>query len=443
MLITFSSQDINLTSFPHTDAMVITIHIDRWDVTKILVDNDSQAEILFLATFDKMGFNQKQLREPSKPLYGFSGKRIKLVETITLPMSFGTPKNPQTEYITFDVVDMAYPYNAIFGRGLLNSFKAALHSTYLCLKVSATFGVITIFSSQQEARNIEKGFAPGHKNVHFLREQQGQHETQPSIECRKFIEAEYELKKVPLDPRVPDKTVCIGTEANQQDQVELLSFLDKNNDVFAWSISDLVGVSRDVIEHRLQVSPSAKPKKQKLHKMADEKIQAAKAEVQRLLDASFIREVVYPKWLSNVVMVRKKNGKWWMCTDFTDLNKCCTKDDFPLTRTYQIVDSAVASEMMALLDCFSGYHQIWLRPKDEEKTSFIAPFETYFYLRMIEGLRNAGPTFYRMTKASLKDQVGRNVLSYIDDIVVVSKKKKIILQTWQGPSRTCEKPNSS
>jgi hypothetical protein len=112
-----------------------------------------------------------------------------------------------------------------------------------------------------------------------------------------------------LDPRVPFKTVCISTEANQQDQEELLSFLDKNNDVFAWSTSDLVGVSKDVIEHRLQLSPSAKPKKQKLRKMTDKKIQATKAEVQRLLDAGFIRKLVYPKWVSNVVMVRKKNGK--------------------------------------------------------------------------------------------------------------------------------------
>jgi hypothetical protein len=83
-------------------------------------------------------------------------------------VSFGTPKNPRTEYITFDMVDMMYPYNAIFGRGLLNTFKAALHSAYLCLKVPATLGVITIFGSQQEARNIEKAFAPGHKSVHFL-----------------------------------------------------------------------------------------------------------------------------------------------------------------------------------------------------------------------------------------------------------------------------------
>jgi hypothetical protein len=112
-----------------------------------------------------------------------------------------------------------------------------------------------------------------------------------------------------LDQRVPDKIVCIGTKANQQDQAELLRFLDKNSDVFAWSTSNLVGVSKDVIEHRLQVSPNVKPKKQKLHKMADEKIQAVKAKVRRLLDACFIREVTYPEWLSNVVMLKKKNGK--------------------------------------------------------------------------------------------------------------------------------------
>jgi hypothetical protein len=78
---------------------------------------------------------------------------------------------------------------------------------------------------------------------------------------------------------------------------------------------------------------------------------------------------------------------------------------------------------MALLDYFSGYHQIWLHREDEEKTSFITPFEMYCYLRMPEGLCNAGLTFCRMTKAVLKDQVDKNVLSYVDDIIVVSKKR--------------------
>jgi hypothetical protein len=117
-------------------------------------------------------------------------------------------------------------------------------------------------------------------------------------------------------------------------------------------------------------------------------VEAAKAEVQRLLDTGFI--------------MRKKNRKWQMCTDFTDLNKCCPIDDFPLARIDQIVDFAVGSEIVALLDYFSGYHQVWLHEEDEEKTSFITLFGTYCYLRMPEGLRNVGSTLCRMMKAALK-----------------------------------------
>jgi hypothetical protein len=134
--------------------MVLTVHIDRWDVPKILVDNGSQAEILFLSIFKKMGYDKKQLKGPMKHVYGFGGKRIKPFRIITLPVSFGTPKKLHTEYIAFDVVDMLYPYNPIFGRGLLNTFKAVLHSTYFCLNVPATFTVITIFDSQKEAITV-------------------------------------------------------------------------------------------------------------------------------------------------------------------------------------------------------------------------------------------------------------------------------------------------
>jgi hypothetical protein len=229
---------------------------------------------------------------------------------------------------------------------------------------------------------------PGHKNVHFLWEEPEQHNTftdphkvEVPTEHKKAIKAEGEFKKVPIDPRVFDKAVCIDAEVSQKEQAELLAFLDKNNDVFVWSTFDLVGVSRDIVEHQLQVSPSVKPNKHKLHKMSEEKVEAAKAEVQRLLDACFIREVAYPHWLANIVMVRKKNGKWWMCTNFTYLNKCCPKDDFPLTRIDKIVDSVMGCEMVVLLDYFSWYHQILLRKEDEEKTSFITPFGTYCYLR--------------------------------------------------------------
>jgi hypothetical protein len=113
-----------------------------------------------------MGYDRNQLEEPMKPLYGFGGTRIKPVGVTTLPVSFNTPENPRIEDIIFDVVDTLYPYNAIFGPGLLNTFEAALHSAYLYLNIPATLSVITIFGTQQEARNIERGFAPEHKNMH-------------------------------------------------------------------------------------------------------------------------------------------------------------------------------------------------------------------------------------------------------------------------------------
>jgi hypothetical protein len=93
-----------------------------------------------------------------------------------------------------------------------------------------------------------------------------------------------------------------------------------------------------------------------------------------------------------------------------------------------VVGSASGCEIMTLLDYFLGYHQIWLREEDHEKTSFITPFGTYCYLRMLEGVKNVGSTFCRMTKVILKEQLERNVFAYVDDIVVASRKRKTQLQ---------------
>jgi hypothetical protein len=108
--------------------------------------------------------------------------------------------------------------------------------------------------------------------------------------------------------------------------------LFNNKVVFAWTTNDLYGVNRDVIEHSLNVDPSFRPRKQRLRKMSDDKAEGARNEVKRLLSVSIIREVTYPEWLANTVMVKKANGKWRVSIDFTDLNKACLKDEFPLLR---------------------------------------------------------------------------------------------------------------
>jgi hypothetical protein len=157
------------------------------------------------------------LKEVSKPLYGFSRKRIELVGSISLLVSFGSLHTARTEYITFDVVFMNYPYNAIFGICLLNTFKVALHSIYLRLKIPAALVVILVHGTEKDARNIEKGFAPGHRNVNCLQDEKSDNANDASANKSKerftdklAIEPECETKRVLLDPRVSDKTVMIS-----------------------------------------------------------------------------------------------------------------------------------------------------------------------------------------------------------------------------------------
>jgi hypothetical protein len=202
--------------------------------------------------------------------------------------------------------------------------------------------------------------------------------------------------------------------------------LFNNKDVFAWTANDLCGVNRDVwsIFQALNVDPSFRPRKQRLQKMSEDIAEGARNEVKRLLSAGVIREVTYLEWLANTVMVKKANGKWRMCIDFIDLNKACPKDEFPLPRIDSFVDVPASSELMSLLDCYSGYDQIWIKKEDEPKTSFITPSCTYCYLRMPEGLKNAGGSFSRMTAKVFHSQIGRNVLTYVDDIIVKSTKQE-------------------
>jgi hypothetical protein len=294
------------------------------------------------------------------------------------------------------------------------------------MKIPVPKGVITVFDDQQEARNIEKGHTPGQINMYQLKTTEERKEPYEEAKRDKEkieIAADDETKKVYLDD-MPDRAITIGAHLNPEEEKELIQFLNKNKNVFAWSAKDLQGVDRDIIEHTLETDEKIVPKKQKLRKMSEEKAKAVEAEVQRLQEAKVIREVKYPVWLANTVPMRKKNGKWRMCVDFTDLNKVCKKDDFPLERVDKIVDDATNSEMLSLMDMFSRYHQIRVRREDEEKTSFIPPFDTFCFVRMPKGLKNVGCTFSRMITIVLHPQLRRNILAYMDDIVVKSVQRR-------------------
>jgi hypothetical protein len=289
--LTFDARDVDLRSAPHIDAMVINCSVAGWDLHKVLVDNGSQADIIFLHAFDCMGISHSLLKPSDNPLYGFSGKGTFPVGKIELPLSFGVAPNARSEQVTFDIVDMVYPYNAIMGRGSINKFEATIHGLYLCMKIPGPLGVITVHGNQQAAHNIERDFVPGQRNVHCLMAQcEVPEATRPTdIGNEKAqLQSNDGTKTVPLDQATPKQTVIISEDLTSHDEARLISCLSKNKDVFAWSALDLVGVSHSIIQHSLGIDPSVRPKKQRLRKMSVEKTEAAKAEVHRLLEAKFI-----------------------------------------------------------------------------------------------------------------------------------------------------------
>ena len=201
-----------------------------------------------------------------------------------------------------------------------------------------------------------------------------------------------ELEPVLLEDD-PEHLAYIGSKLAKDLKSPLTQFLKQNRDVFTWKQVDMGGIDPIVITHKLHTNPSFKPVKQKRRSFTPERQKAINEEAGKLFQAGAIREVEYPEWLENVVLVKKANGKWQLCIDFTDINKACPNDSFPLPRIDIIMDATAGHELLSFMDAFSGYNQISMDPDDQEKTSFVTAQGTYCYRVMPFGLKNAGATY--------------------------------------------------
>ena len=207
---------------------------------------------------------------------------------------------------------------------------------------------------------------------------------------------------------------------------QLVDLLRRNVNVFAWDAYEAPRVDPNFIFHHLNVNLSITPRRQPPRHLSKKHVKAVKNEVTKLKLAGAIKEVFYPQWLANTVVVKKKTGKWYVCVDFTDLNKACPNDLFPMPRIDQLVDAmvghaTVGHPQMSFLDAFQGYHQIPLALDDQEKTAFVTPVGNYHYKVIPFGLKNAESIYRRMMTKMFEPQLDKNVEVYIDDMVVKSK----------------------
>ena len=156
-----------------------------------------------------------------------------------------------------------------------------------------------------------------------------------------------------------------------------------------------------------------------------------------MLAAGFIKPVQHPKWLSNVVPVKKKNGQIRCCVDFCNLNKACPKDEFPLPNIDLLVDSVAGSSMFSFMDRYSGYNQIRMAAKDVEKIAFRTPIGNFYYTVIPFGQKNAGATYQRTMTAIFHDMMQKEMEDYVDDIVVKSKTRTGHLQVLEQVFKRC------
>ena len=149
-----------------------------------------------------------------------------------------------------------------------------------------------------------------------------------------------------------EKFFQIGSKLPQREKEELIKFLKQNIDVFAWSTDEAPRVDPKFICHHLNVNPLVVLKKQPPRHPSKEHAGAVREEVAKLKQAGATEEVFYPEWLANMVVVKKKSGKWRVCVDFMDLNKACPKDLFLMPKIDQLVDATVSHPRMSFLDAF-------------------------------------------------------------------------------------------
>nr|GEX46484.1 reverse transcriptase domain-containing protein [Tanacetum cinerariifolium] len=323
--------------------MIIEGEMEGHCVHRIYVDRGSPLKILYEHCFSKfLPEIKNQLIPANTPLVVFSGEIIWPLGQISLLVRIGDEEHSTSARMNFMVVRSPYPYNRILGRPGVRKIRAIPSTAHEMINFPVGGGIVTLQSSMI----------------------------------------------IPLE--------CSMVSEPGEGRKELCGLLRRHLDVFAWKPTDMTGVPRHIVEHRLNVREGCLPVRQKKRGQAPERNKAISEKVEKLVEADIMKEVHYHSWLSNPVMVKKHDDSWRMCGDFKDLNKACPKDGYPLP-----------------------------------KIDLMMPF----------GLKNAGATYQRLVDMAFQKQIGRNLEVYVDDLVIKSRTEKEVIKDAEETFKTLRKIN--
>ena len=301
--ITFLDSDMEGCQHPHDDPLVIRAVVANKTTHRVFVDNGSSADIIFVSAFDRMGIGREKLEPVSTHLRGFSVEKVVPLGSIQLVLTLGDPPCQATTTVKFLIVDAPFAYNMLLGRPSLNAIKAIPSAYHMMIKFPTTGGVGMVRGDQRVARECYSASMKQKAvdNIYL-------DELDMCDEVNTRPEPSEEPEPVQLDDN-PEHLAYIGSKLAEDFRSRLTHFLKQNKDVFAWKQEDMGGIDPAIITHKLNVSPSFKPVKQKGRSFTPERQKAINEEVSKLLQVGAIKEVEYPEWLANIVLVKKANDK--------------------------------------------------------------------------------------------------------------------------------------
>jgi hypothetical protein len=234
--------------------------------------------------------------------------------------------------------------------------------------------------------------------------------------------------KVDIGPGDKPRPTFISKKLNPELREVMIVLLREYTDCFAWDYTEMPGLDRSIVEHRLPLKLGFRPFQQRARQMKAEVLEEVKKEVEKMIAASFIRPCRYTEWISSIVPVQKKDGQWRVCVDFRDLNRATPKDEYPMPVAETLINAAAGHKMLSFMDDNAGYNQIFMAPEDIHKTAFRVPgvVGLFEYVVMTFGLKNAGATYQRAMNYMFHDLIGKLVEIYIDDVVVKSASADVV-----------------
>ncbi|GJW52743.1 reverse transcriptase domain-containing protein [Tanacetum coccineum] len=380
--------------------LIIKAEIGGHQVHRICVDGGSSFEILYEHCFNRLRSEIKNQMVPATTsLIGFSGEIKWPLGQITLLVKIRDDEHLTSAWMDFMVVRLTSPHNGIIGRPRLRKIQAAPSTAHGMIKFPVMGGILTLKGSK--IIPVECAMVSGP-------------EEQPIL----VNKVKEERVKVAINPEHPEQTIMIGSDLTEKTRSKLCNLLQRSLDIFAWTPTDMTGVPRQIVKHRLNVRKGCQLVRQKKRGQVAERNVAINDEVSKLMTAGIMREVHYHDWLSNPVM-----------------------DGYPLPEIDWKVESLCGFPFKCFLDAYKGYHQIQMAEEDEEKTAFITNQGIFCYTKMPFSLRNAGATYQWLVDKTFHEKIGRNLEVYVDDLVIKSRTKDEVVRDIEETFKTLRKIN--